>query len=82
MEIRASTPSEHRASYTVFSGAVRSGSSQVGRIGDRLARVGPRRADEDALAVARPLQHLVVDADDSRGPRPAAGPALYSTRCE
>ena len=36
---------------------------QVRRVGDVLARIGPGRADQDALAVARALQHVVVDAD-------------------
>ena len=32
------------------------GIAQVGRVGDVLARVGPRGADQDALAVAGPLR--------------------------
>ena len=35
----------------------------MGRLGDVLAGIGPGGADQDALAVARPLQHVVGDAD-------------------
>ena len=36
---------------------------QMGRLRDVFAGVGPRGAEDDALAVARPLQHAVRDAD-------------------
>ena len=48
---------------------------QVAGIGDVLAGIGPGGADQDALAVARAPQHLVVDAGCSRGPRPWDGRA-------
>ena len=55
MEIRASTPSEQQRLVDGLQRRRPLGVLQVGRVGDVLARIGPRRADQDALAVARPL---------------------------
>ena len=52
MEIRASTPIEMQRIVHRFQRLVRLGVFQMRGIGNVFARIGPCRADQDALAVS------------------------------
>ena len=55
---------------------------QMRGIGNVLARIGPRRADQNTLAVSSAFQNVLVDADVVAVFDQRDDPGQYSIRCE